>query len=205
MNRAEVNRLLAVLATTYPFMVIQDETAEVWTLALEDLRADIAVEAVKKIIAEMPRPPSPADIWRYARGLANPAVRALPAAPERVVPPERISQLVRETAAKLARPTPDDHPPIVADPEPPVDRTVTSSFCAFCGHEHRPLDTTFVHQRCAGSGSERFVAARFVGRDEWATCRVCGWRVVLDGDRLLRFHETQADLAAEAAAPSVAV
>lgn len=203
MTLIEVNRMLAVLVTAYPYMVIQDETAQVWHLALGDLRAEIVTDVVRKIIAEMPRPPSPADIRRYARQLADPSRRELPTPPERTVPPEQVTRIVREAAASLARPRLRPEGDVAADEDawptrPPVkptgkpvevERALSAEPCVFCNRVHTPLPAGEVHRRCAGSGTKDYSAAH----GGWATCRVCKWPIALDADRVMRFHENALD------------
>jgi len=74
MTKAEIAKILAVLAASYPKFEVDDLKVQVWHEMLGDLDYVTANMAVKKLILENAFPPSIAEVRKAAAEIMNPDV-----------------------------------------------------------------------------------------------------------------------------------
>ena len=74
MTKAEIAKILAVLAAAYPKFEVDDLKVQVWYEMLGDLDYATANMAVKKLILENTFPPSIAEVRKAAAEIMNPDV-----------------------------------------------------------------------------------------------------------------------------------
>jgi len=74
MTKAEIAKILAVLAASYPKFEVDDLKVQVWHEMLGDLDYATANMAVKKLILENAFPPSIAEVRKAAAEIMNPDV-----------------------------------------------------------------------------------------------------------------------------------
>lgn len=74
MTKAEIAKILAVLAASYPKFEVDDLKVQVWYEMLGDLDYATANMAVKKLILENTFPPSIAEVRKAAAEIMNPDV-----------------------------------------------------------------------------------------------------------------------------------
>ena len=67
MNAAETTRLLAIAASIWPAMRLEEHTAEAWALVLADVPYGDAAEALKVLATSSTFPPAVADVMREVR------------------------------------------------------------------------------------------------------------------------------------------
>lgn len=67
MNAAETTRLLAIAASLWPAMRLEEHTAEAWSLVLADVPYADAAEALKALALSSTFPPAVADVMREVR------------------------------------------------------------------------------------------------------------------------------------------
>ena len=99
MTKAEVAKILTVLAAAYPKFEVDDLKVRVWHEMLGDLDYATANMAVKKLILENTFPPSIAEVRKAAMEILNPEVMTAAEAWGEVERAIRIYGYYRETEA----------------------------------------------------------------------------------------------------------
>lgn len=78
MTKAELAKLLAVLAASYPKFEVDDLKVQVWHEMLRDLDYSVASMAIKKLIALNTFPPAIAEVRKAAAEITNPGLLLAP-------------------------------------------------------------------------------------------------------------------------------
>lgn len=99
MTKAEVAKILTVLAAVYPKFEVDDLKVQVWHEMLGDLDYSLANLAIKKLILENTFPPSIAEVRKAAMEILNPEVMTAAEAWGEVERAIRIYGYYRETEA----------------------------------------------------------------------------------------------------------